>query len=333
VEVLAQIIAERDGARESAAQAWQQALTDADHLAVLHGMWTAETTPAHQRRYRSLLQSALPPGTGQQPSHQEQWLHRTLRAAELAGLDPAEVLARAVAERDLLGARDAAAVIDARIRRRHGDLVPLPATAWSSQVPETDDPERRRFLTQLAAAMDDRRRRIGEHAAASSLPWAVAALGAVPDNPDERLAWQQKAAAIGAYRELSGHSSPDDPIGPEPTANSPDLRAAWQSARAALTRDDVRHSRESWLPGLAETSRRIEELAARHHELAARMTGRQSLPVPAEGPGSPGTSPAFPLAAAHSRTAILQPPRPEIPVSPWILERLADRDLDHEAGG
>ena len=63
------------------------------------------------------------------------------------------------------------------------------------------------------------------------------------------------------------------------------------------------------------------------------MAERQSLPVPAESPGSIGTSPAFPLAAARSRSAILQPPKPEIPVSPWILERLADRDLDHEAGG
>jgi len=329
--VLAEIIAGRDGARESASQAWQQSLADADHLAVLHAMWTAETTPDRERRYRTLLQSALPPGTGQQPSHQEQWLHRTLRTAELAGLDPAEVLARAVAERDLTGARDIPAVIDARIRRRHGDLIPPPAAAWSAQVPETDDPERGRFLAHLAAVMDDRRRRIGEHAAASSLPWAVTALGAVPADPAARLAWQQKAVAIGTYRELSGHDHPDDPVGPEPAANSPDLRAAWQSARAALTQDDVRHSRESWLPALAETSRRIEELAARRHDLATRMTERQRLPVPAEGPNSPGISAAVPLAAAHSRTAILQPPKPGIPVSPWILERLAGRDLNHEA--
>jgi hypothetical protein len=231
VDVLAQIIAGRDGARESASQAWQQALADADHLAVLHAMWTAETAPARERRYRALLQSALPAGTGPlPPSDKEQWLHRTLRTAELAGLDPAEVLTRAVAQRDLTGADDIAAVIDARIRRRHGDLVPLPAAAWSAQVPETGDPERSRFLAQLAAVMDDRRRRIGEHAAASSLPWAAAALGAVPDDPAARLAWQQQAAAIGTYRELSGHDHPDDPVGPEPAANSPDLRAAWHAA-------------------------------------------------------------------------------------------------------
>jgi hypothetical protein len=71
-------------------------------------MWTAETTPAHERRYHALPQSALPARTGQQPTYQEQWLHCTLRAAALAGLDPGGVLAQAVAKRDLLGARTAA---------------------------------------------------------------------------------------------------------------------------------------------------------------------------------------------------------------------------------
>ena len=144
-------------------------------------------------------------------------------------------------------------MIDARIRRRHGDLAPLPAPSWSAQVPQTDDPGRRRFLTQLAAAMDDRRRRIGEHAAASTLPWAVAALGAPPDDPAARLDWQGKAAAIGAYRELSGHDHPDDPIGPEPATGSPDLRAAWHEARAALTLDetgDIRHLTDGQLLNL-----------------------------------------------------------------------------------
>ena len=88
--------------------------------------------------------------------------------------------------------------------------------------------------------------------------------------------------SIGAYRELSGHDHPDEPIGPEPAANNPDLRAAWHAARTALTPDHARHSRESRLPDLAETSRRIEELTARRHELAARMAERQSPTVTAE---------------------------------------------------
>ena len=41
--------------------------------------------------------AALPPGHRQPLSHQARWLFRTLRAAELAGLDPAEVISSAIA--------------------------------------------------------------------------------------------------------------------------------------------------------------------------------------------------------------------------------------------
>jgi hypothetical protein len=42
------------------------------------------------------------------------------------------------------------------------------------------------------------------------------------------------AASVGAWRELSGHGDPADPIGPEPVAAAPDLRLAWHEALAAL---------------------------------------------------------------------------------------------------
>src|SRR6185437_6289868 len=82
--------------------------------------------------------------------------------------------------------------------------------------------------------MDARKERIGEHTAASGLPWAVSALGPVPPDPLTRLDWQRRAASIGAYRELSGYNHPADPIGPEPAVGPPDLRAAWHEALAAL---------------------------------------------------------------------------------------------------
>lgn len=216
--------------------------------------------------------------------------------------------------------------------------------------------------------MDDRRRRVGEHAAASSIPWAVAALGPVPNEPAARLAWQEKAAAIGAYRGLSGHDHPDNPIGPEPAASNADLRAAWHAARAALTPDHARksgtaarhayaevglahshgehdgavrqagqrqgHGQASRPPDLAEASSRIGELAAQRRELIARMAERRSMAVPAEDRSLRlGSSPAFPLEHAHHRAAILQPPKPEIQPLLRIQERLAGRDLDREAAG
>ena len=82
--------------------------------------------------------------------------------------------------------------------------------------------------------MDARKDRIGEHAAEHALPWAVNALGPVPEHPLDRLDWQKRAASIGAWRELSGYHHPAEPIGPEPAAAAPDLRAAWHEALAAL---------------------------------------------------------------------------------------------------
>ena len=227
-------VLDHDGQQHSATQTRNQALADADHLAVLHAIWTAETTPAREQHYRDLLAAALPPGHRAEPGHQARWLWRTLRAAELAGLDPARVLAEAIAERDLAGARDIPSVIDARLRHRLGSLVPLPSRPWSAQVPAIADPERRAFVTEIAALMDARKDRIGEHAAEHALPWAVNALGPVPGHPLDRLDWQRRASSIGAYRELSGYDHPAEPIGPEPTAAAPDKRAAWYEALAAL---------------------------------------------------------------------------------------------------
>jgi hypothetical protein len=197
LSVLAGVL-ERGGQQLSATQTRQQALADADHLAVLHAIWTAETTPARHQHYTGLLLGALPPGYRTEPSHQARWLWRTLRAAELAGLDARQVLAGAIAERDLAGVRDIPAVLDARLRHRTGSLVPRPAGPWSARVPAMADLERRAYVSEIAALMDARKDRIGEHAAAHPQPWVRAALGPVPSQPAARLDWQNRAAAIGA---------------------------------------------------------------------------------------------------------------------------------------
>ena len=233
VGVLADVL-ERDGQQLSATETWRRNLSNADHLATLHAMWTGETNAAREQRYQDMLTRALPPAYQGEPSHQAKWLWRTLRTAELAGLDPQQVLNSAVGERDLSGSRDVPSVIDARIRARVNPLVPQPTGPWSAQVPEIADPERQRFVAELAATMDARKERIGEHAAEHALPWAVNALGPVPDHPIDRLDWQRRASAIGAYRELYGYGHPAEAIGPEPAADAPDKRAAWHEAFAAL---------------------------------------------------------------------------------------------------
>jgi len=180
-------VLERDGQLLSATHSRNQALADADHLALLHAIWTAETTPAREQRYHDLLTQALPPGYRTEPGHQARWLWRTLRAAELAGLDAAQLLTAAIAERDLAGARDIPAVLDNRLRHRTGSLVPLPAGPWTAQLPAIADPERHAYAAEIAAMMDARKDRIGEHTAEHPPPWATTALGPVPGHPLDRL--------------------------------------------------------------------------------------------------------------------------------------------------
>jgi hypothetical protein len=150
----------RSGAELPASAIRWRNLANADHLGVLHAIWTAETTAARHDRYRELVTAALPPRHRQPLSHQARWLFRTLHAAELAGLDPAEVIRTAIAARDLTGARDIAAVIDARIRLRVHPLSPQPQGPWTGRIPSLSDPGRRAYLAEIAAMMDDRTQRL-----------------------------------------------------------------------------------------------------------------------------------------------------------------------------
>jgi hypothetical protein len=292
IAVLADIL-DRDGAQLSATEARQRALANADHLAVLGAIWAIETKPAHDTRYRDLVAAALPPGYRQDLSHQARWLYRTLRSAELAGLDPAEVARSAIEARDLAGARDIAAVIDARIRQRVYPLLPQPQGPWADRVPSLPDPNREAYLAEIATMMDGRKQRLGEHAAQTAPAWAVKALGAVPDDPAARQEWERKAAAIGAYREMYSYQHPADPIGPEPVHHSPDQRAAWHEAFLALgpaDGPDVRAipdgrlwlirdtytAETDWAPQHVGKELRLVRLAAANAELDAVRAGAEA---------------------------------------------------------
>jgi hypothetical protein len=219
IAVLADILG-RDGAELSATQTRQRNLANTDHLAVLHAIWDAETRATRDGRYRDLVMAALPLGYQQPLSHQARWLFRTLRTAELAGLDPAEVIRTAIVERNPAGSRDIAAVLDARIRPRLHPLLPQPQVSWTRRVPDLPDPDRRAYL--------------GQHAAKTAPAWAITALGPVPADPAARRDWEHEASAIAAYREMYGYEHPGDPVGPEPSREAPDQRAAWHQAFAAL---------------------------------------------------------------------------------------------------
>jgi conjugative relaxase-like TrwC/TraI family protein len=231
--VLAEVL-ERDGTEYSATEVRQRNLADADHLARLHVIWQGESREPVNGRYERELRDALPDYLKEAKlSGTVTWLYRALRDAEAAGLDSRDVLARAVQSGSLADVRDLAAVVDSRVRSQTRGLFPQPPKPWAERVPEDDRQERHGYLADLARAMEDRTRRLGEHTAEARPGWAERGLGPVPDDPDERQAWQDRAAKVASYREMFAYSDPDEAIGPEPV-NSPEARQHWHAAFTAL---------------------------------------------------------------------------------------------------
>ncbi len=75
----------------------------------------------------------------------------------------------------------------------------------------------------------------------------------------------------------------------------------------------------------------ITDLAAAHQTFADKLADRQSLAIPSKDPDYGDLGRAFPAWNGPGRGPILQPPKPEIPPSAQILQRVMDRDADREA--
>jgi hypothetical protein len=232
--ILAQCL-NRDGREPSALEYQEKAWSDADRLDALAVQWQHATRDADRQRYADAVHAVLPQEEADSlladPAVSTLWL--TLREAEHAGISPAEALSRAAGQGPLGTAESLAKVVNWRVRQFTDHTTAQPAGPWTERAPQTGDPDADQFAAELAAAMDDRTRRLGSHAAEHPPAWAKA-LGPVPADPLERLEWEHKAAQVAAYREMHGHEHPADPIGPRPGQHSPEARAMWQAAAAAL---------------------------------------------------------------------------------------------------
>ncbi len=233
--VLADVL-RRDGAEKSASEIWRQNLSNADHLAVLNAIWQGEIAGPRTDRYQQILRETLPPeysaSAGSSP--QATWLWRTLRSAEAAGLDVRQVVKDAIHSRPLAGSRDVASVVDARIREQAGSLIPRAQNTWAEQIPDLADPKTQDKFRRLATVMDERTERLGKFTAEQRPEWAIQALGEVPPDPHQHAEWERRASRVAAYREMYGYDHPTDPIGPEPSCDSPEKRAAWHAGMQAL---------------------------------------------------------------------------------------------------
>jgi hypothetical protein len=239
IAVLADCMDREDG--ELAASDYRdRGLANADHLGILHSRWVDLAGKADRARYHQLVNDALPEEYRQDDFGPKQtWLWRDLRAAEMAGLDAGEVARAAVNSNTLAGIRSMAGVLHKRMSEIVDPLVPLPQQPWTDRPRQFDDPEIAAYETSLRQVMQARADRLGEHAIQTSPAWALQALGPVPEDPVDRLDWQNRASKIATYRELYGIQDEHEVIGPEPTGNAPEMRAAWHDAFAATTHTDA----------------------------------------------------------------------------------------------
>jgi hypothetical protein len=108
----------------------------------------------------------------------------------------------------------------------------------------------------------------------------------------------------------------------------PPLRSAERESAIQAQRDELALSADQTL---GEIDQWTKDLATGRRTFADRLADRQSQMIPSEDPDYGDLGPAFPAWTGPGREPILQPPKPEIPPSPRILERAMDRDADWEA--
>ena len=89
---------------------------------------------------------------------------------------------------------------------------------------------------ELAAALDDRARALGDRLAASPEPWLARQLGvlALAASPALRAEYTRRAGTAAAYREAAGITNPDQAVSLEPHRGNPELEAMRRAVFAAL---------------------------------------------------------------------------------------------------
>ncbi len=161
-------------------------------------------------------------------------LDRLLRTAEIGHRDPAALLRDAIAQRDLTGTRSPARVLHTRLHDQLAGHRAPTITSWHDLVPSALREDWDTYLRNRADVADERRHQLGAQAAEDCPQWAREALGPVPDDPAERLGWEQAAGWAASWRELADHSDDTTPLGPAPTAGRADQQAVWRTAHHAL---------------------------------------------------------------------------------------------------
>ena len=118
---------------------------------------------------------------------------------EARGVDVASELRATLAERDLGGAEDPAAVLHMRLQGAVEASRP-PGGDWLPPAPAAGDESLPVYLRELRESMETRAADLGAIAAVERPDWTKS-LPPVPSEPTARAGWEQVAGRVAAYRE------------------------------------------------------------------------------------------------------------------------------------
>ena len=234
---------EQDTAQRTATDTLRAELDLAESISALGVAWKAIGDEQNRDRYADILVGTLDPATMDRLDGEDgvDRFWRAVRGAELAGHRPEQLLPQLVAQRSLGDAESISDVLRHRLHRAVGDAPQPVATSWAERTHGVDDGrggDLARFRVELAEAMDRRESVLGEQLAEDPPQWALdaPALGPVPDDPIARAQWIERAGAVAGAREWIGaHDLPEAvALGPAPSRENPDARAAWERAWGAL---------------------------------------------------------------------------------------------------
>jgi conjugative relaxase-like TrwC/TraI family protein len=229
--VLAGIVS-RDGGALSATEQIRQAQDWTGGTGHLLTLWTAAI--------RQTLHPSIDQQIKARLTEHEAWrydrehartaLHQRLHAAQLAGHDIPALIDRITAA-PMDQARSITSVLHHRLQRL---ALPDPRhdATWAQRTPATAP----HLAHQLAAALDDRARSLGERLAASPEPWLARHLGVLAPaaSPVLRDDYTRRAGLAAAYREAAGITNPDQAASLVPHRGNPELEAMRKAVLAAL---------------------------------------------------------------------------------------------------
>ena len=237
-ESVVKAIMDRDDADLSATEQIRHAQDWTEGTGHLLALWSAAVRHSLYPQIDQQIEARLTESEAwrYQREHARPVLQQKLRAAQLAEHDISAIIDQITAA-PMDRARSISNVLHGRLQQLQLPDLGQDVT-WAQRTPK-DAPA---VAHELAAALDQRARALGEQLAARPEPWLAKRLGVLAPHasPLLREDYARRAAAAAAYREAAGITDPGQAIAPEPHRGNPELDRLRQAAiRALELRDET----------------------------------------------------------------------------------------------